>query len=865
MDENDESVNGNILKANLEAAAKAGDPDNPNAKAHYANNVPALLEALREIMVTINNDIQPAKESMLEGDKLPDDDTTGFDPDAEVLNLYSGSFRINLFDQWEGQLTKYVTAKDKTTGAMVTRKDGELADSMLKRRNANPSSPRDLFFWNGGAGGNFAQVGFTGPSGAGSTTAHPLAELVGLGADAVASMDVSSIPGGSFTGKTHISRAMFDWYYGYDFSYIDAKYHNRRFMLADQGKSGIVKVGPSTVQEALDGYEKFAEGLAGAPTKLYVQTNDGVLHVVNPQTMQEEMGILPPPALLPRRAFKLKANLQPGGTYKWIDVNAFLANTSDDIPISSVPGYILDGALQVRHFNLGGNSEGAWDWRKFLFGSLGRGGAGLYSMNVTDPASPQFYWYRETIENDDGTLSLLRRAQGSDKPQGAVHDATPYRTTITRDGSYWTDLYDNPDGHAYEQLGFNGPKPYFSVARLSDASKYQNIIALAGGMQNRLDLEDNGTMGAALYLVDPDVQYHVGSSPTGGVRAFNSGSLKDVDDDWRIGSELRGDDPYMGMVNSEPVFLATINNTYIARGLFFADNRGSIFYVNFEDPDTGLPYDSWEDWEIRTVASLRLSGDNATASYSVPTGLMGGARKSSPNRLWMGGGTANAARADPPSEDEQQLANKSQMIFAFVMPDLADGHMTTRDDWSGLDPDDGASKIGDEDNGEGWYIPLRGAVPGQYKAEYVTTKPVLFGGNLYVATFREEIVGIGSQGACDTSALSGASRLYAISLESGKSVMWGGGGKKYLEFGGLKFTSFTVSEKGGVTTLAAAYQALDRPTAEQSANGAANAEESVSKVEGMDAIAIRMIPGSSGGNSNMAKDDGVVNYWRFVQ
>jgi hypothetical protein len=866
VDPNDNSTTGQNLRRTLLRMARAGQGDDPDdnssaARPYLANDVPSLLAALREVMVIINNDIQPAKGPMLEGDTLVSDNLDGLDPNAARSNLYAGAYRINLFDQWEGSLTKYVTAKDKATGKMVTKKSGELGAKIRSARDTNPNNPRNLLFWDGRAGGGFAPVGFTGQSAAGKAAPHPLAELVGLGGEIMASMDVSAVPGGSFAGKTHPSRAMFDWYYGYDASYIDNTYYKRRFMLADQGKSGTARAGKPHDADSLPGFREFAQGLSAMPERLYAQTNDGVLHVVNPETMGEESAILPPPSLLPRRAFKLKANLQASGMYKWVDVKDFNANTSDDIPISSAPAYILDGPLQARHFNLGANDAAGWNWRTFLIGALGRGGSGLYAMDVTDTKDMRFCWYRETIENGDGSLSLLWRSRGDSAPGGAPHPAAPHMARVNRDASYWNDLYAKPGAHAYEQLGFNSPRPYFTVAEFTDKSTYKNLIAVGGGMQNRLNLNDNGTTGAALYLIDPDERCHGAKNPDGGVRVFNGGSLSGVSSKWRVGKAPRGADPYMGMVNSEPVFLSSKGSNYIARGAFFADNRGSVFYVNFADPATGQPYADWNSWGVRTVASLRANGDAPTDSYSIPSGLMGDARRSSPDRLWVAGGTANVARADPPDKDAQALVNKSQMIFAFVMPDLVSGEMTKRDRWTSLNPDAGSSGIMKSD--EGWYIPL-GRVSGEFKDEYVTTRPVLFGGNLYVATFRERKVSAGHAGSCESGSLSGLSRLYAVSLESGQSVLWNDGGSKYLQFDGIKISGFTVSERGGKSTLIVSYQVLDQNDADKDIDGNTDREKSLSKADGLDALVINMVE-NGGGRGNVTSNDGVMNYWRFMQ
>jgi hypothetical protein len=205
------------------------------------------------------------------------------------------------------------------------------------------------------------------------------------------------------------------------------------------------------------------------------------------------------------------------------------------------------------------------------------------------------------------------------------------------------------------------------------------------------------------------------------------------------------------------------------------------------------------------------------------------------------------------------------MIFSFVMPDLKDGEMAKRADWTRIDADVGNATAAS--GVDGWYIPLRGASAGQLGDEYVTARPVLFGGSVYVATFQEDLISAGDTGECVQSGLAGTSRLYALSLETGGSSMWGGDSpKKYLEFDGIKIVSFTVSEKGENSTLVAAYQVLDQGLANTDINNYTKGEEkeeTLSKVDGLDALVVRMSSGG-GGRSKVTSNDVVVNYWRFV-
>jgi hypothetical protein len=235
-----------------------------------------------------------------------------------------------------------------------------------------------------------------------------------------------------------------------------------------------------------------------------------------------------------------------------------------------------------------------------------------------------------------------------------------------------------------------------------------------------------------------------------------------------------------------------------------------------------------------------------------------------PDRFWVAGGTADVTRADPQRGDDssQRMRNKSQMIFAFAMPDLAGGHMAKRDDWAKLDPEKGDSGISGKH--EGWYIPLaKEDKKNGWKGEYVTARPELSGGMLYATAFRQSTVNINANKLCDVAKINGESRLYALSLETGQAALWGNGNKKYLRFDGIKITGLTVSRKGGAQSLLVSYEVLDKDAAERGINLNTGAEESLAKVDGMDALALKMPDGDNIRKSSVKNNDSVVEYWKM--
>jgi hypothetical protein len=147
------------------------------------------------------------------------------------------------------------------------------------------------------------------------------------------------------------------------------------------------------------------------------------------------------------------------------------------------------------------------------------------------------------------------------------------------------------------------------------------------------------------------------------------------------------------------------------------------------------------------------------------------------------------------------------MIFAFVMPDITDGNgdvndegskVSVRGSWAKLSAelDEKGSDIVSNAEGltHGWYIPLHAASPdSNYLDEYVTIRPILSGGNMYIATFMQKrITNIDDPSAtCDETggSFTGNSRLYAISLENGRGL-WDDN-EKYREYEDVKIVNAT--------------------------------------------------------------------------
>lgn len=839
---------------NLMARAGMGVADNDESvNAYFANDVPGLLAALREIMMIINSGVQPAKGSMLEGANMEDNELAG------AFNLFAATYRINRFDQWEGFLTRYESVKGKVSGDLVFKQKWELNQNLLENRARRT---RNVVYWNGGS---FKDLGYTVSSS--DTSPHPTAEMTGMTDARIATLDTTSLPDG-FGSNMHLSRALINWLYGYEVSYVDGKQHERVFMLSDLGQSGVVAVGPPPVKDGVKDYKTWAESLKKLDARVYTQSNGGILHVLKPLVAStdlplpqiEQIAIVPPSTLLPARLPRVKIASGITGVTgpSWIDVKAYMLKKSEDIPIKSEPTYLLDGPLRKSYFymkQITGGDMITPVWGAYLTATMGRAGNGLYMMNVTDPSAPKFYWYRETLDNKDGTITLLRMDATMNEPE--------VKTEIM-DSSKWASITSETtaDSYPFYQLGFNSPKPATGMADVSNGAAepvLQNMIVLPGGMQRSLDLNNNGKMGAALYVIDPDINKHNAFGISGAVQVFNSGK---VDSAWRVGSDTTGKAPYMGMMVSEPTLLPSKQNEHYVDKIFAADNRGNIFMLSLRDDVTGnsLPVNSWT---LRTIATIRSKSEAGTSdSYSIPYGIV--VNNKNDNVFWAAGGTSNVGTRDNDSgkfaNDPQLLRNKRQMLFCFnVSTDLAGGQTLFRDGME-LKTADDITPL--PDGKRGWYMELeREDNTGVYGEEYVSTQPAFLGGILYASTFIPQYVSTkGNELTCDSGRITGKSRLYAMFMESGAPARWQKRGKKYLELEGIKITGFTHSTEGDVQTLLITYDVLNQEAADRSIEEALKNEPTLTKAPNVNLLSL--LSEKLGFNKrDLNFDDSVILYW----
>ena len=204
-------------------------------------------------------------------------------------------------------------------------------------------------------------------SGASGSDAEQLRTLV---ADAVSSADLSDAKFAQFI----------EWVRG-----ENVWNEGTRWKLGDPYHVGLVAVGaPRSLLTDAD-YRTFKASHSTRTPIVYMHANDGMLHALNAATGFEEWAFIPPNVLDFRRLLGTKINTS----------NVWVANDA-----TSTPRYLLDGPLIAEDVLIGGS------YKTVLVGCLGRAGAGLYALDVTDPAKPQFLWAAENNYYDDRTMAV---------------------------------------------------------------------------------------------------------------------------------------------------------------------------------------------------------------------------------------------------------------------------------------------------------------------------------------------------------------------------------------------------------------------------------------------------------------------------
>ncbi|MDR1137026.1 MAG: hypothetical protein LBK91_01770, partial [Synergistaceae bacterium] len=677
-------------------------------------------------------------------------------------DFYSSTFKIRRDNVWEGYLKRF-SVSEGAGGVPVVKKMWELNENLLSKRNGSQGNDwRKLKRWNGSS---FADI----PRGS-----SEFASFTGL---IPAVMSDANLPGKNSFSKHSASLAFYDWLNGYEHSYLKEKNFKRANMLADLGQQGVALVSDPPVGKGPPGYFDWATDRNAKtnkqPPMIYLQTNDGILHAVEPETGGETLAIIPPPMLLPSRMATAKTRVYGGGKLNWLDVNVdeSALQKGDITNIRANPVYLLDGALIAHRLS---NHDGS-RWNTYLFGALGRGGSGLYTLDLDRYSNPRFLWYKEKIR---GKLASMTASE-----------------TVP---SISTPAPNSPD-RFWLKLGLNSPKPAIGVTGAAGAMR--NFIVMTGGFEKALNMTQNGRDGAVIMFIDP--------ADGSVIRGFGSG---EVDKSMRKGKGEVGSAPYMGMMISEPTLARSEQGgehaPYMTGVVYAADNRGSIFGLEMEREgiDKKMKPIPPNEWKLKTLATLQ-SNQALTAgsvnSYAIPYGV---AASKIDDSIWLSGGTSDILVMRSAVNQDGKLHNASQMIFSFKTK-KSQTNVITRNDLKPLRAD-GTDSYTPEDTSRGWRINLKPARADE-SAEYVSAKPLVAGNVMFIPTFAERKINVTDPDIlCDISPRTyGDARLYAVYVDSGLPY-WEGSVGRFSKISGIKITGFSSVTRGGKQHIVATYDNL---------------------------------------------------------
>jgi hypothetical protein len=190
------------------------------------------------------------------------------------------------------------------------------------------------------------------------------------------------------------------------------------------------------------------------------------------------------------------------------------------------------------------------------------------------------------------------------------------------------------------------------------------------------------------------------------------------------------------------------------------------------------------------------------------------------------------------------------MIFSFKT-DKSQTSVYTRNDLKVLKAV-GTDTYTPQDAERGWMINLAPA-RGSEAAEYVSAKPLVTGGVLYVPTFVEKKINVTDPDIlCSVSPRTyGETRLYAVYTNSG-APYWGGTVGRFSTIEGMKITGFSSLIQGGKRRIVATYDNLTGKEPEIDKRlGAKNISE----------ISSFMIDAPNQGTVNMKPGQDMIYYW----
>ncbi|MDR1048795.1 MAG: hypothetical protein LBL51_03485, partial [Synergistaceae bacterium] len=338
------------LRKNITRMAHAGQPHengtpNRDVTPYFADNVPALINAIQSVLVRITSDRFSAGAPVVLPYSASDKDEKAF---------FSGGYAVSNFKQWAGSFRKY-------------RIDADGVETRLWSAEEKMS-----------AKGSGRSV-FTSTSAEGSPGTN-VSHLNGISDEDFAKLTGLSLPP---SAKTALTQAFRKWLLEFEETRAGGTLAEDS-PLGDPEHSGITVVDRGKLPNSAIPADRRA--------KIYMQTNRGSLHAFDYETGDEDWAFIPP-NIFQGRLKNLKF-LTESGSDVWYDGNGYQT-------ILSKPLTLLDGMLSAGDIRARG-SDGT-----LLIGNLGWGGNGFYAMDITTPGGiPNFLWAIDNARYADAESNL---------------------------------------------------------------------------------------------------------------------------------------------------------------------------------------------------------------------------------------------------------------------------------------------------------------------------------------------------------------------------------------------------------------------------------------------------------------------------
>lgn len=231
------------------------------------------------------------------------------------------------------------------------------------------------------------------------------------------------------------------------------------------------------------GYSSFKDSNT-TTSAVFVAANDGMLHAFDVPTGNELF------AYVPRSLYATKS-VAPYSKLSAITSKNFELNVSTD-------GITADGSTMVAEMKVGGT------WSQYLFGALGRGGKGVYALDVTKP---------QDVDESSTSISKLVKweygASTGDPDLGYIisrptsrANGQPFQTGYMANGK-WAAIYGNgynSDSGKAALYIFFADGPGVGTATWTAGTHFVKIPVSSAGTDNgmgiptAIDVDNNGTI-----------------------------------------------------------------------------------------------------------------------------------------------------------------------------------------------------------------------------------------------------------------------------------------------------------------------------------------------------------------------------------